>query len=72
MYIEIPIFYELIFLEHDPNYSYDPIRQCFAAGFFSQSAIALPNGAYQSLLDQKYTKQKKRKKETQLAFIFHF
>lgn len=39
--------------DYNPNFSYDAVRQCFAAGFFSQSAVLLPNGAYQSVLDQK-------------------
>eukprot|EP01127_Copromyxa_protea_P019135 TRINITY_DN6136_c0_g1_i1.p1 TRINITY_DN6136_c0_g1~~TRINITY_DN6136_c0_g1_i1.p1 ORF type:complete len:700 (-),score=125.38 TRINITY_DN6136_c0_g1_i1:54-2153(-) len=33
--------------------SYDAVRKCFLSGFFSQTAILMPNGTYQSLLDQR-------------------
>jgi hypothetical protein len=34
--------------------SYDAVRKCFLSGYFSQTAILMPNGGYQSLLDQRY------------------
>eukprot|EP01125_Pyxidicula_operculata_P005016 TRINITY_DN1847_c1_g1_i1.p1 TRINITY_DN1847_c1_g1~~TRINITY_DN1847_c1_g1_i1.p1 ORF type:complete len:852 (-),score=290.12 TRINITY_DN1847_c1_g1_i1:6-2561(-) len=33
--------------------SFDPVRKCFASGFFTRVAVLMPNGSYETMLDHK-------------------